>query len=105
MTARPLLAAALAVGLSATSTFAADGFDVIALGALGGIEDGNLSAWLVHPHDDNRAVTFDAGTLVNGLRVAEEKGGLDSIKLPPESKISRVGYVLTDRIKGYLLSH
>jgi len=101
-----LLAAALLAGLSIAGTArAADGFDVIALGALGGIEDGNLSAWLVHPHDDSRSVTFDAGTLVNGLRVAEEKGGLDSIKLPTDSKLSRVGYVLTDRIKGYLISH
>ena len=101
-----LLAATLAVGLSATGPVsAADGFDVIALGALGGIEDGNLSAWLVHPHDDSRAVTFDAGTLVNGLRVAEEKGVLDSIKLPADSKLNRVGFVLTDRIKGYLISH
>jgi 3',5'-cyclic-nucleotide phosphodiesterase len=101
-----LLAAAFAIGLSATGPArAADGFDVIALGALGGMEDGNLSAWLVHPHDDSRAVTFDAGTLVNGLRVAEEKGVLDGIKLPAESKLNRVGYVLTDRIKGYLISH
>ena len=85
-----LVAAALLAGLSiAGAARAADGFDVIALGALGGIEDGNLSAWLVHPHDDSRSVTFDAGTLVNGLRVAEEKAGLDSIKLPPESKLSR----------------
>jgi len=102
----PLLATAVAAGLSmAGATHAADGFDVVALGALGGIEDGNLSAWLVHPHDDSRAVTFDAGTLVNGLRVAAEKGGLDAIRVPAESKLSRVGYVLTDRIKGYLISH
>ena len=42
----PLLAAAVAAGLSmAGAARAADGFDVVALGALGGIEDGNLSAW------------------------------------------------------------
>ncbi|HLG47547.1 MAG TPA: 3',5'-cyclic-nucleotide phosphodiesterase [Reyranella sp.] len=106
MKARFLVAAAFAAGLSiAGAARAGDGFDVIALGALGGIEDGNLSAWLVHPHDDNRSVTFDAGTLVNGLRVAEEKGDLDSIKLAPESKVSRVGHVLTDLIKAYLVSH
>jgi len=65
---------------------AADGFDIVSLGALGGIQDGNLSANLIRPHDDDRAVTCDAGTLVNGLRVAGEAGGLD-------------------RIKGYLISH
>jgi 3',5'-cyclic-nucleotide phosphodiesterase len=106
MTARlSLLAAALAAGLSTAAAHAADGFDVVALGALGGIQDGNLSAWLVSPHDDNRAVTFDAGTLVNGLRVAEEKGTLDSLKVPTDSPFTRAGYVLTDRIKGYLVSH
>jgi 3',5'-cyclic-nucleotide phosphodiesterase len=100
-----LLAAAVA-GLSlASAARAADGFDVVALGALGGIQDGNLSAWLVHPHDDDRAVTFDAGTLVNGLRAADEKGSLDAVKVPGDSPMGRVGYVLTAKIKGYLLSH
>src|SRR5260221_1598690 len=83
----------------------ADGFDIVSLGALGGIQDGNLSAYLVHPHDDDRAVTFDAGTLVNGLRVADEKGAFDSVKVPADSSLSRAGYVLTNRIKGYLVSH
>lgn len=74
----------------ARSAIAADGFDVVSLGSLGGIQDGNLSAHLIRPHDDARAVTCDAGTLVNGLRVAGEKN---------------VGDILTNRIKGYLISH
>jgi 3',5'-cyclic-nucleotide phosphodiesterase len=84
---------------------AAEGFDVVALGALGGIQDGNLSAWLVHPHDDSRAVTCDAGSLVNGLRVADEKGAFSSVQVPSGAGLGRVGYVLTARIKGYLVSH
>jgi len=84
---------------------AADGFDIVSLGGLGGIQDGNLSAYLIHPHDDDRAVTCDAGTLVNGLRVADAKGAFDTIKVPADSQMSRVGYVLTNRIKGYLISH
>ena len=74
---------------------AADGFDLVVLGALGGIQDGNLSAFLIHPHGDGRAVTCDAGTLVNGLRVAEEKGALAGVTVPADSNLSRVGYVLT----------
>ena len=107
MRARSFVATAvLAAGLSlAVEGRAADGFDVVALGALGGIQDGNLSAWLVHPHDDDRAVTFDAGTLVNGLKIADEKGAFDAIKVPADSPLGRIGYVLTDRIKGYLVSH
>jgi 3',5'-cyclic-nucleotide phosphodiesterase len=76
----------VAILLPATTALAADGFDVVSLGALGGIQDGNLSAHLIRPHGDDRAVSCDAGTLVNGLRVAGERGGLDSIK-------------------GYLISH
>jgi len=106
MRARSLVAAALAAGLVlATEAHAADGFDVVALGALGGIQDGNLSAWVVHPHDDDRAVTFDAGTLVNGLRIADEKGAFDAVRVPADSALSRVGTVLANRIKGYLVSH
>jgi 3',5'-cyclic-nucleotide phosphodiesterase len=84
---------------------AADGFDLVVLGALGGIEDGNLSASLIHPHGDDRAVACDAGTLVNGLRIAEEKGAFSGITMPADSDQSRVGYVLTAKIKGYLISH
>lgn len=103
-----LTAAALVVAAvlpAGTRAFAADGFDVVALGALGGIQDGNLSAMMIHPHDDDRAVTCDAGTLVNGLRVADGKGAFAKVAVPAGSKLNRVGYVLTDRIKGYLISH
>src|SRR5690606_1382899 len=44
---------------------AGEGFDVVALGARGGIQDGNLSAFLISPQGDGRAVTCDAGALVN----------------------------------------
>src|SRR5688572_25308563 len=84
---------------------AADGFDLVVLGGLGGIQDGNLSAFLIHPHGDDRAVTCDAGTLVNGLRVADEKGAFAGLMVPGEVPLSRVGYVLTTKIKGYLITH
>ena len=101
-------AAAIAVAAflpGVPEAIAADGFDLVVLGALGGIQDGNLSASLIHPHGDNRAVTCDAGTLVNGLRVAEEKGAFANVTVPADSPQSRVGYMLTNAIKGYLISH
>jgi 3',5'-cyclic-nucleotide phosphodiesterase len=87
------------------SAVAGDGFNVVALGTLGGIQDGNLSAWLIHPGDDDRAVTCDVGTLVNGLRVADDKGAFADVKLPADSPASRIGYVLANKVKGYLVSH
>jgi len=108
MTIARLAVAAVAVAAllpGAPPAVAADGFDLVVLGALGGIQDGNLSATLVHPHGDDRAVTCDVGALVNGLRVADEKGAFSSITMPADSAQSRVGYVLTNLIKGYLISH
>jgi 3',5'-cyclic-nucleotide phosphodiesterase len=97
--------ALLALMAAPATVSAGEGFDVVALGARGGIQDGNLSAFLVAPHGDGRAVTCDAGALVNGLRVADEKGVFDAVALPANSPYSRVGYVLTQQIKGYLISH
>jgi 3',5'-cyclic-nucleotide phosphodiesterase len=77
----------------------------VALGARGGIEDGNLTAFMISPAGDGRAVTCDAGSLVNGLRVADEKGAFDAVAVPTDSPHTRVGYVLTEQIKGYLISH
>ena len=44
--------------------------------------------------------------LVNGLRVAEEKGAFAGVTRAGRfAGQSRVGYVLTAKIKGYLISH
>jgi 3',5'-cyclic-nucleotide phosphodiesterase len=96
---------AIAAALAPAAAWAGEGFDVVALGARGGIEDGNLSAYLVGAHGQGNYVTCDAGALVNGLRVADGKGAFDDVEVPADSPYSRIGYVLTDRIKGYLISH
>ena len=98
-------AAALAVLSTISIANAGEGFDVVTLGARGGIEDGNLTAFMISPAGDGRAVTCDAGSLVNGLRAADEKGALDTVKVPDDSPYTRVGYVLAEQIKGYLISH
>jgi 3',5'-cyclic-nucleotide phosphodiesterase len=105
MRAWPSLCVAATLALNPALAGAADGLDVVVLGGLGGIQDGNLSAYMIHPHGDRRAVTCDAGTLVNGLRVADEKGTLNDVTVPADSALSRVGVVLTSDIKGYLVSH
>jgi 3',5'-cyclic-nucleotide phosphodiesterase len=97
---------ALGILLAAGPVAAAgQGFDVVVLGARGGIEDGNLSAFMIAPAGDPRAVTCDAGALVNGLRVAEERGVFDDLLVPEDAAYGRIGYVLTEQVKGYLISH
>jgi len=103
---RPVAFAIFAAALAASApAIAGSGFDVVVLGARGGIEDGNLTAFLISPAGDGRAVTCDAGSLVNGLRVADEKGAFDHVEVPEASPYTRVGYVLAEQIKGYLVSH
>jgi 3',5'-cyclic-nucleotide phosphodiesterase len=60
---------------------------------------------MIAPAGDGRAVTCDAGALVNGLRVADGKGVFDAVTVPDDSPYTRVGHVLTEQIKGYLISH
>lgn len=86
-----------------STAWAGQGFDVVALGVRGGIDDGNLSAWLIHPHGDERALTCDAGTLVNGLRVAARAGAFASGAGTEEG--GEVGALLTGRVRAYLISH
>ncbi len=84
---------------------ASGGFDVVVLGARGGIEDGNLSSYLIRPDSDKRYIACDAGTLVNGIRVAEQKGVFNEVHVPSDSPDSRTGYILKEEVGAYLISH
>jgi 3',5'-cyclic-nucleotide phosphodiesterase len=95
----------LSMFLLPTVALSGPGFDVIVLGALGGIQDGNLSSYLVRPHGDRNAIACDAGSLVNGLKVAHDKGVFRDVKVPGDSTDNVIGHVLKNDIKGYLISH
>lgn len=104
---RSLLAALTSLVLAAQPSLAQPepAFDLVVLGATGGIQDGNLSAFLIRPADEPRGVTCDAGSLVNGIRVGEQRGAFSDVVVPQGSRHSRIGHVLTDSIQGYLISH
>ena len=95
----------LSMLLMPAASLSGQGFDVIVLGALGGIQDGNLSSYLIRPHGDRNAIACDAGSLVNGLKVAQDKGVFGDVKAPENSIDSVIGHVLKNEIKGYLISH
>jgi 3',5'-cyclic-nucleotide phosphodiesterase len=98
-------AVSMSMFLMPTVALSGQGFDVIVLGALGGIQDGNLSSYLIRPHGDRNAIACDAGSLVNGLKVAQDKGVFRDVKVPEGSTDSVIGHVLKNDIKGYLISH
>jgi len=77
------------------SAFGQNAFKVVPLGVKGGIDESNLSAYMLAPANSNNFVCLDAGTLHTGIEKAIEKG---AFKVPAEQ-------VLRKYIKGYLISH
>ncbi|ALG69315.1 MBL fold metallo-hydrolase [Beggiatoa leptomitoformis] len=75
----------------------------IPLGVAGGLEEGNLSAYLLAPQDSTDFICLDAGTVYSGLLVAQQAGSF--AKIAPENNQNVVGDVLRSHIKAYLISH
>ncbi|UJF17004.1 3',5'-cyclic-nucleotide phosphodiesterase [Vibrio sp. SS-MA-C1-2] len=93
------LLATLSSGVSAAN------FELTVLGSKGGIEDGNLTSFLLRSEMDKNYVTLDAGTIINGLNVANKQGAFDHVDVPNNSEYGKVGYILREKIKGYVITH
>lgn len=70
-------------------------FKIIPLGVKGGIEEDNLSAYLLAPEGSSQFICLDAGTLNSGIRKAISKGALKG----------KPNEILRKEVKGYLISH
>lgn len=70
-------------------------FKIIPLGVKGGLDESNLSAYMVAPEESNEYICLDAGTLHSGIQKAIDSGVF----------ITCVSEVLRQNIKAYLLSH
>ncbi|MDN3584044.1 MBL fold metallo-hydrolase [Mucilaginibacter flavus] len=70
-------------------------FRLVPLGVLGGIDESNLSAYMLATNGTNNYVCLDAGTLHAGIVKAVENKAFD---VPAEK-------VLRQYIKGYFISH
>jgi len=75
--------------------FSQNAFKVVPLGVKGGIDESNLSAYMLAPVNSNNYVCLDAGTLHYGIEKAVE------------NKVFHISseQVLRRYIKGYLISH
>ncbi len=56
--------------LASVNSKAQNGFKVIPLGVKGGLDESNLSAYLVAASDSNQFICLDAGTIYKGLELA-----------------------------------
>ncbi|GAC12832.1 MBL fold metallo-hydrolase [Aliiglaciecola lipolytica] len=80
-------------------------FEVIVLGDSGGIEDGNLSAFLLRSLNSVNYVALDAGTLVNGINQSIKRQAFANLPIHENQKWGLAGTILRDHVKGYLISH
>ena len=79
-------------------------FELITLGETGGIQDGNLSAFILRALSEPNYIALDAGTLVNGINVANTKQAFKHLPIAIDDSLSLTGRVLHHHIKGYLIS-
>jgi cAMP phosphodiesterase len=95
----PILSIVLYILLMPCAGFAQTGitahFKVVPLGVLGGIDESNLSAYMVAPSGTSTYACLDAGTLHYGI---EQAISHEVFSIPAEQ-------VLRQYIKGYLISH
>jgi 3',5'-cyclic-nucleotide phosphodiesterase len=80
-------------------------FELIVLGDKGGIEDGNLSAFLLRGIDTQHYIGLDAGTLVNGINIAQQHNAFADLTLIQDPQWNTTGNILRQHIKAYLISH
>lgn len=80
-------------------------FELITLGDSGGIQDGNLSAFLLRALSDNHYIALDAGSIVNGIDQGLSEGAFSNLKLQLAPNLRPNGIILKHHIKGYMISH
>lgn len=80
-------------------------FELVVLGEAGGIQDGNLSAFLLRALSEPNYIALDAGTLVNGINLALSNNAFKELPVKLDNTLSPLGNILHHHIKGYLISH
>lgn len=77
-------------------SYSAPVFEIVPLGVYGGLQDGNLSAYLLKTRDSENYAALDGGSLVQGLEAAVAKQSVHN---------KNVEELLQKHIPAYLISH
>ncbi len=83
-------------GQTNNSSNSTNGFKVIPLGVKGGLDESNLSAYLVAARGSNQFICLDAGTIYKGLELAAAKMLFKS---------TNPSTIQQEQINGYFISH
>jgi cAMP phosphodiesterase len=91
-----LMVAAHVAGQSNYASISTNGFKVIPLGVKGGLDESNLSAYLVAAGGSDQFICLDAGTIYKGLELAAAKKIF---------KPSNPSVIQQNNISSYFISH
>ena len=91
-----LMVAAHVAGQSNNASISTNGFKVIPLGVKGGLDESNLSAYLVAASGSDQFICLDAGTIYKGLELAAAKKIF---------KPSNPSVIQQNNINCYFISH
>lgn len=95
----------LALILACSASQAIAGFDVVALGVHGGVEEGNLTSYLIRSDDQKLYLGLDAGSVLPGISKALEKGVFPQVTAENAAPYTPRGAVFRNLIGGYFISH
>jgi len=95
----------LALILACSTSQAMAGFDVVALGVHGGVEEGNLTSYLIRSNDEKLYFGLDAGSVLPGISKALEKGAFPQVTVANSAPYTPQGAVFRNLIGGYFISH
>lgn len=95
----------LALALLCWSGLAVASFDVVALGVKGGVEEGNLTSYLIRSEGQTRYLALDAGTVLPGINKALEKGSFPQVTADNSAPFTPQGAVFRNLIDAYFISH
>jgi 3',5'-cyclic-nucleotide phosphodiesterase len=91
-----LMVAAHVAGQSNNASISTNGFKVLPLGVKGGLDESNLSAYLVAASGSDQFICLDAGTIYKGLELAAAKKIF---------KPSNPSVIQQNNINSYFISH
>jgi 3',5'-cyclic-nucleotide phosphodiesterase len=94
----------LACGLGGIFSASA-AFQVVALGVQGGVEEGNLTSYLIRSDGQKEYFALDAGSVLPGISKALSQGSFPEVTAANSAPFTPQGAVFRKLISGYFISH
>lgn len=86
------------------TAFSQSSFKLISLGCGGGVDESNLSSYLISDFNQDQFICLDAGTLMHGLKLASHAGMFNKLKNKYQEE-ELPAFILHQHIVAYAITH